>query len=127
MRCPKTKDRICVECKANFPSGQPLSRVGMALACITPYPSQMANLQASGVKTFGAEVELGSESQYAASHITSPTDQHRDDKAEEDVSELLSQKMLQGWALLETCCPRSVPQESTGTSFSFRDIATYKA
>lgn len=28
------------------------------------------------------------------------------EEKEEDISEILSQRMLQGWALLETCCPR---------------------
>ena len=41
---------------------------------------------------------------------SAPAEESQDEPSEqeEDVSQILSQRMLQGWALLETCCPRSV-------------------
>lgn len=86
MRDPKSMDRLCVNCDRVFKAGD----------SIHDHDEE---------EEVEEEDEEDEQSLNQAALLTSKSHKPPSDQEKADPSKLLSDKMLQGWALLETCCP----------------------
>ena len=91
MRNPKTMDRLCVNCDRVFKAGESI------------------NHHEEEEEEGEEEEEESSSSMQPSSRISKESPKPTNGLEKADPSKLLSDKMLQGWALLETCCPCAAP------------------
>lgn len=97
MRDPKSKDRLCCNCSHVYKADVPLE-AAEELQEEAQEAIEEPGTGAAGSST-QAEASAGAVGGHA-NHLASKNNRS------EDISELLSDKMLQGWALLDKLCPR---------------------
>ncbi len=119
MRDPRTHDRLCVNCDECFKAGQPIpvrdyedeEAPAIPDPAISDESSDNLSQDDAG-RDVGARNAVGT-AQSAAGEPSADKPWHApwrkastSHQKTKDISQLLSDKMLQGWALLEMCCPR---------------------